>query len=115
MVLVFMPLLEWTRRLPFFMWLPFDVNNANNYVFGLVYLFEFCCAFYAGGSNIMANMYVFFVLICLNCCLKLFSSRVMRLGYDNDYSESWTRLPHNKITFYKEMIGFVNLHLKIDG
>lgn len=62
----------------------------------------------------MVNMYVFAVMVCLNFCLALFRSRIERLGYKSGHSEYWTELPRNRISYYKEVIDFVTLHLKID-
>lgn len=116
-VLIIVPVFEWNRRLPFFTYLPFgmDIDKENNFIFGFVYMFQVACAVYAGGSNIMVNMYTFSILVCVNFFLLLFSSRIKRLGYSGGYSEHWTDLPHNKISYYNELIHYINMHLKIDA
>lgn len=49
-VLVLTPVFEWTRRLPFNIWLPFDVNIESNFIYGSIYLYQIGCAIYAGVS-----------------------------------------------------------------
>lgn len=112
-VLALAPFLERNKRLPFETWTPIDVTN-NNFAFVFFYLFQIGCTIFVGGANIIVNMYVLAVMVFLNFSLALFSSRLLRLGYLNGKTEPWTDLPKQKISYYCEIIHFVQLHLKID-
>lgn len=109
-ILIIIPLLTLDYRLPFYLWIPFDIYRSK-YIFGTVYFYQFCCAIYAGGGNIAVNMYTYSMLVCLEFYIKLLSARLKRLGHD-------VRMVKNeklgeKVSFYNETIRYVLLHLKI--
>lgn len=113
LVLILAPLFESKPRLPFFTWLPFD-TYASTFSFSMVYAFQFLCAVYAGGSNVSVNMYIFLVLDCVNFILQLFNTRLANLGYANYMEHQASEIPFKKISFYRETIECIMLHLKID-
>lgn len=107
------PALERKKRLPYNMYVPFAIDETN-IGFYLTYLYQFGNVVYAGGINIAVNMYLFDAFVCVNFFLSLLSSRVSRLGYSSGYNEYYTKTPHNKQSFYREVCQLIELHLKID-
>lgn len=107
------PLMEWKKRLPYMMLVPFGFDKTN-VGFYLMYIYQFGNVVYAGGTNIAVNMYLFSTLVCVDFFLLLLGCRVRRLGYPSGQNEQYTVTPKSKESFYREMCGCIRFHLKID-
>lgn len=108
-IMVLMPLTTGARHLPFIFWLPFDpLTSSFRYYFSYVY--QAMCAIIAGGINLSANMFIFYVLICLNFNFALLSERIQHIGY-NDLNANGLQ---SQMEYYKDIIDHINIHLKIN-
>lgn len=112
MVMYSIPIMIHERRLPFFMYVPFGIDQTTiGYCF--MYLYQFGNVVYAGGLNIAVNMYLFAMFVCMTFFLSLLSSRLSRLGYSKGSNEIWTKTPYLRQSYYREVCGLIELHLKI--
>lgn len=107
------PLLMWERRLPYFMYVPFGIEETNVGFF-IAYLYQLGNDIYAGGLNITVNMYLFSMFIFITYSLSLLSSRMRRFGYSSGFDGSQIENPVSRKSLYREMCGFIKLHVKID-
>lgn len=98
----------WERRLPYFMYIPFEMTRTN-FGFGLLYAYQFFCDIYAGGLNLAVNMYLFGMFVCITYSLSLLGSRVSLLGHSRGGQIESIQ------SFYREMCEIIEFHLKIDG
>lgn len=116
MVLIyFVPVLMWERRLPYIMHIPFGLDRTN-IGFGLLYAYQLGVDVYAGGLNIGVNMYLFGIFVNITYFFSLLSSRVSSLGYESNCENNDTiKTPNSQKSFYREMCEIIKFHLKIDG
>lgn len=108
------PVLMWERRLPYFMYVPFGIDQTN-FGFGFLYAYQIGNEIYAGGLNIAVNMYLFGMFVCITYFLSLLSSRVSRLGHENGYNRGRIKTPILRMSFYRDMCDIIEFHLKIDA
>lgn len=107
------PIFVWERRLPYFMHVPFGIDQ-HTIGFILAYLYQFGNVVYAGGTNIIVNVYIFSIFVCVTYYLSLLNSRVQCLGFSSGTTEDWIMTPTSKKSFYKEICSIIELHLKIN-
>lgn len=109
LVLIYIsPMLMWEKRLPFDMYVPFGIDETI-VGFCFAYLYQLGTCIHVGGFNIAVNMYLFTMLIFIAYSLSLLSYRVKHLGYPKR-----TEAANANISFYGEMCGIIEFHLKID-
>lgn len=112
LVLIYIaPALMWEKRLPYFMYIPFELDKTN-FGFGLMYAYQFGNDVYAGGLNVAVNMYFFGMFVCITYTLSLLGARVSSLGHSRGAK---IQTPQVKQSFYREMCEIIEFHLKIDG
>lgn len=107
--MVLMPLITNAHHLPFIFWLPFD-PLASNFRYYFSYMCQAMCAIIAGGINLSANMFIFYVLICLNFNFALLSERIQHIGHDDSNANGL----QTKMDYYQNIIDHINIHLKIN-
>lgn len=110
-VFTMMPSLMKGKQLPTLMWLPFDPHKTT-LSYSLAYIGEAMCINFIGCNNLIINMYVMLVLICLNFYYGLLGERSKHIGHKSNSNGSISK---SKADIYREMIDLIKCHHKING
>lgn len=109
-VFVMMPCLTGGHHLPTIMWFPFDPYKSTT-SFVLTYIGVGTCVTIVGGTNLVTDMCVLMVFICLQFFYALLNERAKQVGHRSNAN---TSTPQTTADIYREMIDLINFHLKVN-
>lgn len=107
-MIVFPPLFEIPKRLPFLFWYPSSIQislNRNDAIFGFFYVHQFFVAAFCSSIENGVNTFLFSTLIFLKYQIKILGHRLSQCGLD---CNNETIAPEQRHT--KQLIDCVKMH-----
>lgn len=106
-LLMAMPFLVHEHRLPMETLTPIDYYK-HKYAFVILYVQQVGDAFFAGGTNLAVNMFMYATFVETEFLISLMGKRVQEIGHDIDCM----RCP-KRVSYYREMLESVKYHTEI--
>lgn len=70
------------KSLPVTSVLEFD-HVKHSFWFWTLYAYQFVNGFFGGGSEFAINLYLYFIILCIEFTINLLGARLRRFGYEN--------------------------------